>query len=297
MVLIFIGGVFLLQNAGYLPSNAWLNIWRLWPLLLVVAGFELLLAGRVPGLILAALALVVVVVAFIALSPGVPLTIAAGGQAVSRTFDTDAAGASQVAIVIHFGAGQLTVGPLIGAGSTALASIRYNGPPNLMPQPNYSVSDGMGVLRYEPPSGNARGWLPFVGEQSATPQMDVELSGAVPITSLTLQTGATQAHLDLSNLRVANLDVSVGAASTWIRLPEMGVTTAHVNGGAATVTLEIPQGVAAQVRQRGGLSTFNIDQTRFPPAGEGIYRSIDYATAQNKVDLDIETGLTTIQIN
>ena len=57
MVLIFIGGVFLLQNAGYLPPNAWLNMWRLWPLLLVLAWFELLLAGRVPGLILAALVL------------------------------------------------------------------------------------------------------------------------------------------------------------------------------------------------------------------------------------------------
>jgi hypothetical protein len=125
----------------------------------------------------------------------------------------------------------------------------------------------------------------------------VDLSTTVPISSFSLQAGAADAQIDLSSLQVRTIDVSVGAASTWIRLPQSGVTSARVNGGAATVHVEIPAGVAAQIRERGGLSTFNIDETRFPPAGEGVYRSPDYATAQNKVDLDIETGLTTIQIN
>ena len=59
LVLIFIGGVFLLQNAGYLPPNFWTNLWRLWPLVLVLAGIELLLAHRVPWLALAGLAAIV----------------------------------------------------------------------------------------------------------------------------------------------------------------------------------------------------------------------------------------------
>ena len=70
-----------------------------------------------------------------------------------------------------------------------------------------------------------------------------------------------------------------------------------MNGGAASVHVEIPDGVAAQIRVRGGLSTFNIDQTRFPLVSDGLYRSADYATAQNRVDLDIETGLTSIEIS
>jgi hypothetical protein len=54
--------------------------------------------------------------------------------------------------------------------------------------------------------------------------------------------------------------------------------------------------VAAQIRHRGGLSTFTIDQSRFPQVDEGVYRSPDYDTAQNRVDLDIETGVTTIRV-
>jgi hypothetical protein len=115
---------------------------------------------------------------------------------------------------------------------------------------------------------------------------------------LNVQTGATEAHLDLSNLKVNSMDFSVGAANAWIRLPQAaGPTTAHISSGAATITLEVPQGVAAQIHHSGGLSTVDINQTRFPLVSEGLYRSPDYATAQNTVDMTIETGLTTIAVN
>ena len=68
LVLIFIGGVFLLQNTGYLPPNAWQNLWRLWPVILVLAGIELLLANRVPWLVLASVAALVLVVGALAMS-------------------------------------------------------------------------------------------------------------------------------------------------------------------------------------------------------------------------------------
>ena len=118
------------------------------------------------------------------------------------------------------------------------------------------------------------------------------------ITALNVQTGATDAHLDLTNLLVSNLEINVGAASTWVRLPATAkMTNAHIAGGAATITLEIPPAVGAQIRHRGGLSTVNVDQSRFPAVGEGLYRSADYQTAPNNVDISIETGVTSIQVN
>ena len=53
LILIFLGAVFLLQNTGYLPANFWLNLWKLWPLVLVLIGIELLLSHRVPWFALA----------------------------------------------------------------------------------------------------------------------------------------------------------------------------------------------------------------------------------------------------
>jgi hypothetical protein len=175
--------------------------------------------------------------------------------------------------------------------------MQYAGPSGSAPVPQYGVSGTTGDLAVDASThGGTPGFVPFVGDRTQTMHLDVQLSTAVPITSLSVQTGAADAQLDLGSLRLNNLDVQVGAASAWIRLPETGSTTARVKGGAATITLEIPQGVAAQIHHRGGLSTFTIDQARFPQVDEGLYRSPDYDTAPNRVDLDIETGVTTIRV-
>jgi len=298
LVLIFIGCVFLLQNTGYLPPNAWQNMWRLWPMILVLAGLELLLAHRVPGLVLASLATLVLVAGAFATSLTLGQTPASG--AVTRTVPTDLGGATQATVTIRFGAGELNIGPLVQPGPDQLAVMTYAGPAELAPQPSYSpTAGGVGRLDYQTTDARAGPRFPpfFGSRDTETMRMDVNLAPNVPIASLQVQTGATNAHLDLSNLNVNSTDISVGAASAWIRLPEAaGKTTTHISSGAATITLEIPQRVAAQVRHSGGLSTLDIDESRFPLVSEGLYRSTDYGSASNQVDLSLDTGLTTIVV-
>jgi len=296
LILIFLGGIFLLQNTGYLPPNFWLNLWRLWPVVLVLIGVELLLAHRVPWLILVGLAAVVLVGGAIGINMGMPGSTTDTG--ISTTNQTSLNGATQAAVTVRFGAGTLTLGPILQPQSDQLASMTYQGPQQLAPQPRYTVSNvGVGQLEYQSTPRGAPSFVPFAEGRADAAQMDLTLSPNVPITSLTVQTGATDARLDLSSLRVSALDMSIGAATTWLRLPQAGQTTAHISGGASTLTIEIPQGVAAQIQLRGGLSTVNVDQSRFPQVSDNVYRSPDYDTAANKVDLSIETGVTTIQIS
>jgi hypothetical protein len=212
-------------------------------------------------------------------------------------FRTDLGSARQASVTVRFGAGQLTVGPLAGAEPGQLATMNFVGSQDLIPTPNYTLVGDVGRLEYQVNGRGGASFFPFSGDASE-PRMEVDLAPNVPITSLVVQTGATDARIDLSTLKVNNLDLAIGAATAWIRMPESaGTTTAHINGGVATITLEIPQGVAAQIRHRGGLSSFNVDQTRFPPAGDEVNRSPDYDTAVNKIDVTIETGVTTIQVN
>jgi hypothetical protein len=297
LVLIFIGGIFLLQNTGYLPPNAWLNLWRLWPLMLVLAGVELLLAHRVPWLLLTAIAALVLAVGVAITTTGLtaPTTRAA---AATVAMPTSVDGATQATVTVHVGAGQLTIGPLVQPAGDQLAIMNYDGPSDIVPRPRYTVTGGTGQLEYELTGRGGPAFIPFVASRSGGSRMDLELNPDVPISLLTVQTGATDAHLDLSKLNIKGVELSVGAASTWMRLPEAaGSTSAHISGGAATLTLEVPQGVAAQIRHRGGLSTVNVDQSRFPSVGDEMYRSPDYDSAQNKLDLNLETGVTTIQVN
>jgi hypothetical protein len=294
--LIFIGTVFLLQNTGYLPPNFWVNLWRLWPLLLVLAGIELMLANRIPWLILACLAVVVLIVGAIAVNSTITTPVTPTAE---QHLDTDLGGAPEAAVTVRFGAGQLTIGPLVAPRPGQLASMNYSGPPDLAPQANYTtVAGGLGRLDYQVSGRPGPGFIPFAGGRSGSARMELHLAPDVPITSLNVQTGATEAHLDLSSLRLSNVELSVGAATASVRLPEKaGLTTMHVSGGASTITLEIPQGVAARIQHHGGLSTLKVDQNRFPLVAEGVYRSADYDTATNKVDITLETGVTTIQVN
>jgi len=296
LILIFIGAVFLLQNTGYLPPNFWVNLWRLWPLILVLIGIELLLAHRIPWLAVAGLTALVLLLGAVAINVNVPGQ--AGPPGVTSTAQTELGEATQAAVTLRFGACQLNVGPIAHPTPNQLASMTYAGPPPLAPQPQYLVSGGVGHLDY---SGSGRGgppgFAPFGGGSNSA-RVDVSLAPGVPITSFSVQTGAADAHLDLARLNVSALDMSVGAATTWLRFPEAaGTTTAHISGGASMITLEIPQGVAAQIQHHGGLTTLTVDQTRFPQVSDSLFRSPDYQSAQNKVDLNIETGVTTIQIN
>ena len=296
LVLIFIGVVFLLQNTGYLPPNFWVNLWRLWPLLLVLAGIELLFANRLPWLIVACLAAVVLVVGALAVNANVAPTVTAP---TTKQLDTDLGGATEAAVTVRFGAGQLTIGPLVQPRDNQFASMTYTGPPDLAPQANYLVAaGGLGRLDYQVSGRPGPGFNPFASGRSGSAHMELNLTPRVPISSLSIQTGATEAHLDLSSLRVGDIDMSVGAATASVRLPEnAGLTTMHVSGGASTLTLEIPQGVAARIQHHGGLSTLKVDQSRFPLVSEGLYQSADYDQAANKVDITLETGVTTIQVN
>lgn len=124
----------------------------------------------------------------------------------------------------------------------------------------------------------------------------VGLSPEIPM-KLEFKTGASESILDLSQLKVKEVTVETGASSTEITLPAAaGLTRAEVKSGVASVKIHIPAGVAASITVKSGLSGINVDTARFMKVGEG-YVSSDYGTAANKVDLFVESGVGSVDIN
>jgi hypothetical protein len=218
-------------------------------------------------------------------------------SATSRTFATPLGAAQQASVTVRFGAGQLEVGPLSEAVSGQLATMTYDGPPDLLAEPSYTVVGSTGRLEYQLSGRGAPGFLPFTDEHGGTPRIAVQLSPNVQISSLQVQSGAADTRIDLTGLRVNNVDMAVGAATTRLRLPDSGITSVHVSGGASRITLEVPAGVAARIRHRGGLSTLTVDQSRFPAVGEDQYQSPNWDTATAKADINLETGVTSIEVD
>ena len=124
---------------------------------------------------------------------------------------------------------------------------------------------------------------------------DVGLTAEVSL-DLRLETGANRSMLDLRDLRLRSLALKTGASETRVLLPRAaGVTTVGAESGVASLTLEVPAGVAARIRGRMALGTSQVDQALFPRVGDG-YESPDYATAANRVDIDISGGVGSVRV-
>ncbi len=62
-----------------------------------------------------------------------------------------------------------------------------------------------------------------------------------------------------------------------------------------SLTVEVPAGVAARIRSRMALGTTTVDEARFPRSPDG-YASPDFASAVNRVELDLQGGVGTIKV-
>ena len=114
---------------------------------------------------------------------------------------------------------------------------------------------------------------------------------------LRIDGGAADLNLDLRDLTVKLLDVDSGAVSTTVVLPAAaGETRAVFDVGAASLDIEIPPGVAARVRIESALTSVQVDESRFPRAGEGESLSKDFDAAANRVGLEINAGVSSVSV-
>jgi hypothetical protein len=159
---------------------------------------------------------------------------------------------------------------------------------------SHDIAEGQANIRLKMPQR----WFPFLwipGLSSST-MWNVKLKQDYPLI-MTFNTGAGETNLDLSDLKVQKVVIKTGASSTKIRLPNnAGYTSLHIESGVASVDVHIPENVAARIKTDIGLASVNINRSRFPKRGN-VYISDDYDSSENKVDINISSGISSISIN
>ncbi len=145
--------------------------------------------------------------------------------------------------------------------------------------------------------GRTPDWFNWPGPMFGSHGMnwDVRLNESVPLV-LSVESGASSSRLDLTTLRVTDLTIKTGASSTNLVLPaRAGHTLARISSGAASVEVVVPDGVAARIQGMVGVGSLDVDQRRFPRSGR-VYESPDFATAENRVELQIEGGVGSVNV-
>ncbi len=193
-------------------------------------------------------------------------------------------GAASAYVKLDHGAGRLTLSS--GAGSGEIVNGTFG---NGLSYKSHVEGGRMEVkLRT---SQQAWAWWP--GESL---DWDIRLNRDIPL-SLKIDSGASASILDLSDLKVTDLDIDTGASSTELTLPaNAGNTHVDIDTGASSLKVNIPSGVAASIRVKSGIASVNVNP-RFSRLDGGLYQSTDYSTAANRVDMTIDAGVGSIEVN
>jgi len=258
-ILVGLGFLFLANNLGLMS----LNVWSLfWPAFLILLGIWFLFGS----------------------------TRGTSGL-VMESGSIDLEGAARAMVLVKHGAGRLSVSG--GAESGKLVSgVFANG----LDARVKKDGDSLNVVMQPQTPPFPEVIFPWTWMSGRGFEWDFAFTNNIPI-DLVFEIGAVDAHLDLSEILVKDLALKTGASSTDLKLPAgAGMTHLKVESGVASVKIQIPQGVAARIETQGGLSSISVDQNRFPKQN-GYYISGDYETAENKVDIRIETGVGSVDIH
>jgi hypothetical protein len=197
-------------------------------------------------------------------------------------------GARRARLRVRHGAGRLIIAG--GAPANTLLSGSFAGGLDYRSRPEGDVLDVK--LR-----GSEHGWYgPWAFPARGGFDWNFALNSDIEL-ALDLRIGANGADLNLTDLRVTELNLELGASSTQLTLPaHAGFTRANLRLGAAALSLRAPAGVAVRLRVRAGLASINVDTARFPRQAGDTYQSPDYDTAANKIDIDVEAGLGSLDL-
>lgn len=285
-VLILIGVVALLVNAGAISSDRLYRLVDLWPLLLVVIGLELISRRALQGAAgdLAAVLIVLVAaggaVAYVAVGPAIP-----GGTQTLTTSDTTG-NLKQATLHVDVGAATMTV-----EGSGALgadlyrAHIQYSGS-----KPDVSLDRSTGDLQISQNSA-----FGFFGAQRVV--LDLQLSSAVSW-NISVNTGAASDTFKLVSLKVGSIELNSGASREDITLgTPTGVVPITIDGGALTVRLHRPSETEASVQVSGGAVSLNADGRQYHGIGDQSWQSNGYGGAANAYRVEVNGGACTVSMD
>jgi hypothetical protein len=132
----------------------------------------------------------------------------------------------------------------------------------------------------------------------------IRVASDVP-TSLTINVGAGEFDIDLSDVRVTDARVNVGASSMRLVLPKpSGNIDMRMNGGASNITIVVPDGVEARIATTGGLLSLRSDNSRLGSDGGtggcvacgSSVETSGYAAARDRVTVTISAGASSIVV-
>ena len=251
-----LGGVFLLYNFGIVGWEAWNTLFRLWPLLLVTAGLDILLGRRSIWLALPTTLLVLGVLGVALGLAGVRLP---AETTVATSINEPLGQAERAELNISMAVGDLALSALTDSNALIVGRV--------------STSDGAGVRTSSSMRGNTLVYsiehnTPIVFPFDESWQWDLGLTPRVPL-ALDTKLGVGSMGLVLDELMLESLNADLAVGEITITLPK-GDYAVEIGQAVGEMVLEIPQDMPVRLEISRAVSGLSLP-TGFEKSGNYYY--------------------------
>jgi hypothetical protein len=290
LVLITIGLVFLLANYGVIPGVNALSLINLWPLLLILVGVDIAIGRRWPlaaiGIDVAVIAMGLVLLMTTPTFLGDPFFIVNGGAPGERDVSVARQSATTLSLSMNAGAGRFHV----GGGSTTLVEAHSVDNDLYLRRANFDSGGAHADVRIDQ-NGSRR----FGGSTSGVADVETRIASDVP-TDLSINGGAGEFVVDLSDVTLRSASLNVGATSLSLTLPKpTAEVSISVNAGASSIVIVVPEGIEARVTTSGAIVTVRSSNPRVTASGS-VAETSGYGTAQARVTVRVTAGASSVAI-
>lgn len=289
LTFVTIGGILLANQLGYLSWTAWGSILSLWPLWVIAAGIDIIGASLKSPVIRVLSSLVFIGAllygAIAAPAGGFWILPLGGGEPFSlRAPHVEAV--TQGSVSIAAGSTELSV-----TGGDDLASANGQAPSGDKPTLESRESGDTAEVTI----ANAGNRDVVLGIRGA--KMDVTLDRTVRWTSLKIDAGAAQGHVDLREVKADQVALHCGASDMTVRFGDNGPVSATIDGGVSNLVVQLPAGVPARITLDGGLTNASTsgDVTQVSRSiGGGVWKTND--TGSPVITVTVKAGLANLSI-
>jgi hypothetical protein len=252
LVLIGIGVIALLGNMGVLTRANIVVLFRLWPLLLILVGLDIIFGRRSPAIsALIGSGSVALIIGLMLVGPSLGL----GDDIDVKTerFVEPIGEATSARLSLDLSTGPTDIAALSDSDDLIYAELNYTGKIKFEVRGEREKSISLSE------SDTDFFWFDWFGGDDDELRWDIGLSPRVP---LDLEVDASSGHLvlDLRELQLTRLNLDVGSGAVNGSLPATeGRYDARVDGGSGSCSLETSDGADAGLEIDAGSGSFKVE--------------------------------------
>lgn len=285
LALIIVGGLALASNFK-LTTIDYSNLWRLWPIVIVITGASILAIRHIVWRLVSLVLVVLMLILMVWIMVGAP---------------TNNEGLKTTEFSIPLNSNQIISADLSingGVGEIDIDSIRQDSVITSRLDSNVSNIEYKVIIDGDSQdialNMNSVDYKNIFNTNNKTNSWKLTLNEQLPY-KLNINCGAGDFDFNLSNVQVREMTLNIGASNLLLTLGSYEDNmSVDLNSGASSIKLRVPNDSGIRLILESGLTSKELSDVIL--VGEDTYESSNYELSSNKININAKVGVSSFEI-